>query len=96
MVVTLDGGLPTGENWHQQLLQQAAELGGQGRPPLWGQSLLLELDVYRRFRHRVRNLYNLELDSEQVLALAQPVPALSEQLAQAIEQFGEWLVERSH
>lgn len=95
VVVTLDGGLPTGENWHQQLLQQVAELGGQGRPPLWEQSLLLELDTYRRFRHRVRHLYSLELDGEQVLALAQPVPALSEQLAQAVEQFGEWLVERS-
>ena len=96
VVVTLDGSLPTGENWHQQLLQQAAESGGYGRPPLWEPSLLSELDVYRRFRHRVRHLYNLELDSETVLALAQQVPALSEQLEQAVEQFGEWLVERSH
>ncbi len=96
VVVALDGGLPTGENWHQQLLQQAAETGGQERPPLWEQSLLLELDAYRRFRHRVRHLYNLDLDSEQVLALAQPIPALFNQVQQAVEQFGEWLVERSH
>ncbi len=96
VVVALDGGLPTSENWHQQLLQQAAEPGGQARPPLWERSLLLKLDAYRRFRHRVRHLYNLDLDSKQVLALAQPVPALFGQVQQAVEQFGEWLVERSH
>lgn len=96
VVVALDGGFPTGKNWHQQLLQQAAEPGGQERPPLWERSLLLELDAYRRFRHRVRHLYNLDLDSKQVLALAQPIPALFGQVQQAVEQFEEWLVARSH
>ncbi|MGB3294039.1 MAG: nucleotidyltransferase domain-containing protein [Phormidesmis sp.] len=96
VVVTLDGGLPTGENWHQQLLQQVAEPGGYERPPLWERSLLQELDEYRRFRHRVRHLYNLDLSSEKVLELAQPIPELSERLKQAVEQFGKWLEETSN
>lgn len=94
VAVTLDSGLPEGPNWHQQLLRQMAEPGKQGRPLLWENSLLVELEVYRRFRHRVRHLYNLDLDGQRVLELARRVPSVFEAVKLAVETFGEWLVQQ--
>ncbi|MEO0535125.1 MAG: nucleotidyltransferase domain-containing protein [Cyanobacteria bacterium P01_A01_bin.123] len=92
VVVMLDEGLPDGRNWHEQLLKQVAEPGKQGRPTLWENSLLVELEVYRRFRHRARHLYNLDLDGQRVLELAQQVPSVFKEIKLAVTAFGEWLV----
>ena len=59
--MALDGGLPQGENWHEQLLRQVADPGSENRPPLWQGSLLLELDEYRKFRHLTRHNYQVKL-----------------------------------
>lgn len=91
VAVALDGGLPQGEHWHQLLLGQMGEPGGQERPPLFGGRLLLQLDEYRRFRHRVRHLYGYELDAERVLALAQAVQPTLGQVETAVTVFGGWL-----
>ncbi len=91
VAVTLDGGLPKGENWHQELLKQVAESGGDNRPPLWRGSLLLELDEYRKFRHLARHIYNIELKPERVLALARNVQPVLAKVKQAIALFNEWL-----
>ena len=91
VAVTLDGGLPSGENWHQELLKQVAESGGDNRPPLWSGSLLLELDEYRKFRHLARHIYNIELKPERVLALARNVQPVLAKVKQAIALFNEWL-----
>ena len=95
VAVTLDDGLPEGRNWHDQLLRQMAEPGGQGRPPLWERSLLLDLDAYRRFRHRARHLYSVNLHGQRVLELAQQAPNVYEKVKQAVNQFSEWLVQQT-
>lgn len=94
VAVTLDGGIPRGENWHRELLKQMAESGGENRPPLWSGSLLLELDEYRKFRHLSRHIYNIELKPERVLALARNVQTVLPKVQQAIALFNEWLVSR--
>jgi len=91
VAVTLDGGLPRGENWHQELLKQVAESGGDNRPPLWSGSLVLELDEYRKFRHLARHTYNIEFKPERVLALAQNVQPVLAKVKPAIALFNEWL-----
>jgi predicted nucleotidyltransferase len=91
VAVTLDGGLPRGERWHQVLLGLMGEPGGGGRPPLFGGLLLLELDEYRRFRHRVRHIYGYELEAERVLALARGVKPVLARVRKALEVFGQWL-----
>ncbi len=91
VAVTLDENLPKGENWHEQLLRQMAETGGDNRPPLWQGSLLLELDEYRKFRHLVRHSYNVKLKHDKVMILAQKILISSEKVKEAIQQFNVWL-----
>ncbi len=87
----MDGGIPQGERWHQVLLGQMGEPGGGGRPPVFGGVLLLDLDAYRRFRHRVRHLYGYELEAERVLYLARGVKPVLARVRTALETFGAWL-----
>jgi len=91
VAIALDDGLPQGEGWHRILLGQMGEPGGGGRPPLFSGSLLLELDEYRRFRHRVRHLYGYEWEAERVLTLARGVQPVLPRVRQAVEVFGQWL-----
>jgi len=91
VAVTLDGGLPQGKNWHQALLHQVAEPGGENRPPLWHGSLLMELDAYRRFRHVVHHKYGDDLRPDYVLELAEMAPGMLPKIQGAIAQFTDWL-----
>ena len=91
VAVALDGGLPQGERWHQVLLGHIGELGGHGRPPLFSGSLLLELDEYRRFRHRVRHIYGYELEAERVLTLARGVKPMLERIKTSVAALNRWL-----
>lgn len=91
VAVTLDGGMPKAENWHEQLLLQMAEIGGENRPPLWQGSLLLQLNDYRKFRHLARHNYNLQLRKERVLELAQQTDIIMAKIQEAIALFNQWL-----
>lgn len=95
IAVTLDSGLPQGERGHQVLLGQMGEPGGKGRPRLFDSSLLLELDEYRRFRHRVRHIYGYELEAERVLTLARGVKSVLERVGAAVATFNAWLEEQA-
>jgi len=95
IAVTLDGGLPQGENWHQALLRQVAEPGGENRPPLWSGALLMDLDAYRRFRHVVHHKYGDDLQPDYVLEIAEMAAEMMPKIRGAIDQFNEWLVQQS-
>lgn len=95
VAVALDGGLPGGENWHEQLLRQLADSDSDNHPPLWGSSLLLELDKYRKFRHLARHTYNVELKAQRVIELAQSVPSVLAKIREAIVVFNQWLDEKA-
>ncbi len=67
---TVDGGLPSGANWHQELLQQmAADMKGL-RPPVIQNATRDCLEEYRAFRHLVRNIYTFNLKPDRLEALA--------------------------
>ena len=91
VAIMLDGRLPNGENWHQQLLEQMAEPGGCKRPPLWQGALLLQLNDYRSFRHVERHRYRIELQKDRVFALAEDTLAVFERIQTAVEHFNQWL-----
>ncbi|MEW6753353.1 MAG: nucleotidyltransferase domain-containing protein [Candidatus Latescibacterota bacterium] len=90
VALALDGTLPAGEEWHRQLLRQMGQPGGGGRPAVFDAPLLLDLDEYRRFRHRSRHLYGYELEAERVLSLARGVEPLFVQVREAVGRFAAW------
>jgi predicted nucleotidyltransferase len=94
VAVTLDGGLPQGKNWHQELLRQVAEPGGENRPALWSGPLLLDLDAYRRFRHVVHHKYGDDLHADYVLELAEMAAEMMPKIRGAIARFNDWLMEQ--
>jgi len=61
---------------------------------LFSASLLLDLDEYRRFRHRVRHIYGYELEAARVLTLARGVEPLVKRIQAAVTAFGKWLEEQ--
>jgi predicted nucleotidyltransferase len=91
IAVALDSGLPQGSDWHRTLLGNMADPGGYTRPPLFSGELLLELDDYRRFRHRARRRYGHELDPERVLVLAQGIEPVLQRVQEAVDKFNQWL-----
>jgi predicted nucleotidyltransferase len=95
VAVVLDSSLPRGKRWHQVLLSRMGKPGGRERPPLFGGPLLLELDEYRRFRHRVRHIYGYELEAERVLTLARGVKSILAQVKAAVAAFNTWLEEQA-
>jgi len=69
IVAAVDQTLPTGPNWHQELLRQAATPVPQLRPAVISDATRAALDRYRGFRHVVRNIYSFEMDDEQIAPL---------------------------
>lgn len=80
IATTVDGQMPTGEHWHQLLLEQmASEISGV-RPAVISAATRLALDEYRGFRHIVRNVYTFRFDPPKLQPLVENASAT---LAQA-------------
>ena len=62
----VDESIPTGSNWHQELLRQMnIEVPGV-RPAVISAELRTALEEYRGFRHIVRNVYTYHLNPEKM------------------------------
>lgn len=72
----IDGGPLGGEAWHSELLRQMALDVPETRPPIIQRSTALQLDEYRKFRHRIRNIYATSLDPVRVQPLVGGLPEL--------------------
>lgn len=59
----IDRSVPTGQNWHRQLLEQMTVEIPQLRPALISEDTRFLFDELRRFRHVVRSIYAYQLDS---------------------------------
>ena len=58
----LNGGLPTGAEWHRDLLRQMTLDLPDVRPPVLSAHLATRLAPYLGFRHLVRNVYGFEIE----------------------------------
>ena len=84
-------GVPTGTSWHRELLD-AASLDVVGvRPAVIQTGTASQLDPYRSFRHRFRNLYLYDLESEPVIKLATDWPEVATLFRADVERFCEAL-----
>ena len=90
VAITLDGDLPTGEQWHPALLYQMGQPYND-RPPLFPQNLLSDTDEYRRFCHRLRHSYGYELETERVVILVWKAIPLFGKIREAVVAFCDWL-----
>jgi hypothetical protein len=87
VAAALDGEVPKGEGWHQQLLGRMATPVEAVRPAVIDESLRRDLMEYLRFRHLFRNLYGFELETKRVVELAAKLPGRWQRLRNAVDQF---------
>ena len=71
IAVEVDGHVPAGAEWHQELLRQMATPLPRIRPAVFSNATIKRLDEYLRFRHVVRHVYAFEFDPQRIRPLAE-------------------------
>lgn len=88
----VDEDLPSGPNWHRELLDQmGAELPGR-RPAVLDEESLTCLHAARGFRHLVRNVYSHNLQADQVVDLTQRMMGCHRQVQRSLQAFAALLL----
>ncbi len=91
----VDDTMPAGEAWHRQLIDQMAREIPETRPAVIDEFIAVALDEFRKFRHLVRNVYTIHLDSERMRVLVDVLPSLWEQLQKDLLAFADFLIDLS-
>jgi hypothetical protein len=87
----IDGGVVSGESWHNNVLRQmAVDLPGV-RPAVLTAETAEFLAEYLRFRHLIRNIYVFRLDVTRMAHLAQEIDVVWTKLQQEINHFIDYL-----
>ncbi len=76
IAVEIDGGALGGEAWHTELLRQMTLDLPETRPPVIQRDTAVQLDEYRKFRHRIRNIYATNLEPARMQPLVIGLPDL--------------------
>jgi hypothetical protein len=87
----IDEDLPSGPDWHLQLLQRMATDIEAVRPPVLDRGTVRQLDEYLRFRHLFRNIYGFDLEWERCHELFSELPVVLARLEQQLAAFDEFL-----
>ena len=91
IVTNIDGVKPSGENWHQELLNQIATDVSQVRPAVISESNYLRLNEYRGFRHVVRNVYTVNFDPQKIRKLVVEAPEMFNKVREELLAFADFL-----
>jgi hypothetical protein len=87
----VDQSVPSGQDWHRELLRQmAVEIPGL-RPRVISAETVSAVDEYLRFRHVVRHIYAFELDPERVERLANHLQPSFRQVRDELLAFAAFL-----
>ncbi|MGH2416093.1 MAG: hypothetical protein ACRDEA_20865, partial [Microcystaceae cyanobacterium] len=87
----IDSSVPTGREWHRDLLRQmSSEISGI-RPPVIKYSALNCLEEYRGFRHVVRNIYTFNLRPSRLRELVGDLSACYTSLCEDLNNFCNFL-----
>lgn len=87
----IDGSIPTGQNWHRDLLVQMSVGVPSVRPLVIQRSARNCLDEYRGLRHVIRNVYTFNLQPARLRALVEALPQCYESLVQDLGHFCAFL-----
>lgn len=96
VVIQLDGGALGGTDWHAELIRQITLDLPEVRPAVIQRETAMRLDEYRKFRHRIRNIYATNLDPERMQFLITELHTLWPQIHQELNKFRTFLRELSH
>jgi len=92
----IDGSVPSGTDWHRDLLQQmTAEIPGL-RPAVLSPETAKSLDEYLRFRHVVRNIYAFQLNPERLQLLTDALPRVFAAVRVELIRFADVLDDLAH
>lgn len=89
----VDRHVPTGEEWHKNLLAQMAEQRPE-RVPVISEQTFLRLAELLRFRHVVNNIYGEKLIYEETESHAKSIDTLFASVSQDLNIFTDSLVRR--
>jgi hypothetical protein len=89
----IDADKPSGENWHQVLLNQMAKEIPQLRPAVLSSRVCGLLQDYKGFRHIVRNVYTYRFDVKKIEQLVTEAPYIFEEAKSEILSFATFLEE---
>lgn len=93
IALELDGGVLGGEAWHAELLRQIALDVPDVRPAVLRPDTAAQLDEYRKFRHRIRNIYATSLDPDRMAHLVGGLPTLWLRIRDELAGFSRFLAE---
>lgn len=93
IALELDGGALGGDAWHAELLRQMALDVPDVRPSVLQQDTAARLDEYRKFRHRIRNIYATNLDPVRMAHLVTDLVSLWPQIHRELIVFNRFLHE---
>ncbi|MHB1345843.1 MAG: ribonuclease toxin HepT-like protein [Thermoleophilia bacterium] len=88
---SIDKSLPSGSDWHRELLRQMALDVPGLRPPVLASPTLHAVDEYLRFRHVVRNVYAFTLDPDRLADLVRRLRPAFEQTKADLLAFAQFL-----
>jgi hypothetical protein len=91
VAATVDGQVPTGEHWHQLLLEQMASEVSGVRPAVISDGTRQSRDEYRGFRHIVRNVYTFRFDPAKIQRLVENAPAAFAQAQAELLAFADFV-----
>ena len=90
---TLDTEVPSGDNWHRELIRQLAGSVPGVRPAVVGPETAVALDELRRFRHVARNVYAMNLIPDRVARLVEILEQAWPELRQELLAIADFLEE---
>ena len=61
------------------------------RPALFSEETVGLMDEFRRFRHRIRNIYSFNLVPERIKALVEKLPRVSAEINTSLQDFAQFL-----
>lgn len=87
----IDGTIPEGSSWHQDLLVQMKTEIKKVRPTVLTRETYQSLDEYRGFRHIVRNVYTFNLSSDRIEPLVININNVFTDIKKEIGAFNEFI-----
>ena len=88
----LNGGIPQGEQWHRQLLDDMRLDIPEVRPAVIDGPLAKALGEYLGFRHLFRNVYGSVLDVDRITPLEDGLPETLATFERQVRAFLSWMV----